>query len=118
MSTLLTTYQIRHGTELLADFLANIPQIYVYESTWDAPSIADQDYTTVTVDAEDAAIGDFALVSHSQDISPCQLYGSVSDNGTVTVTLYNPTSGTVNIASGTLRVAVIKATASGGSEAA
>lgn len=74
--------------------------------TWDPSSIAAGTYTTSTLTVLGAALGDYARASFSLDLASCILSAYVSSANTVIVILQNPTAGTVNIASGTLRVRV------------
>ena len=77
-------------------------------TTWDAPSVASGAQTTTTVTVTGAALGDLCLVSFSLDLQGMQLTAYVSSANTATVVLRNGTAGSIDLASGTLRVRVIK----------
>jgi hypothetical protein len=76
-------------------------------ATWDPPSLATlkQD-ATKTVTVVGAAIGMQVKVGFSLDLRGLTLTGYVSSSNTVTVVLFNGTTGTVNLGSGTLKVTV------------
>lgn len=77
-------------------------------ATYDAPSIAASGTTTTTVTVTGAALGDFAEVSFGVSLAGliCTAYVSAAD--TVTVALFNPTVGAVDLASTTVRARVRK----------
>lgn len=78
-------------------------------ATWDPPSLNAGAATTTTVAVTGAAMGDLVHPpSFSNSLQGMVLSGYVSVAGTVTVVLVNTTVGTVDLASGTLRVAVGK----------
>jgi hypothetical protein len=77
-------------------------------ATWDPPSMIAGGLTSTTLSVPGAALGDYASVSISADQAGCNLIGYVSAANTVSVSLVNVTSGTVNIGSSTLRVRVKK----------
>lgn len=77
-------------------------------ATYDAPSIAAGGTTTTTVTVTGAALGDFALVSFSITVAGLVVTAYVSAANTVSVVLYNPTAGAINLASATLRARVLK----------
>lgn len=81
------------------------------ETTYDPPSLLGspnvaQDSKTISVPG--AALGDFVIVSFDKDLQGLTLTGYVSSVDTVTTTLVNSTSGSVNLGSGTLKVLVLK----------
>lgn len=55
-----------------------------------------------------AALGDFVIVSMGVDTVDAVVAGAVTAANTVTVTLLNNTSGAVNLAETTVRIAVLK----------
>lgn len=79
-----------------------------YSAIYDPPSLAAGAQTTTTIAAAAAALGDFVKVSFSNDQSGITFTAYVSSAGTVTVILRNGTAGTIDLASGTLRVRVDK----------
>jgi len=76
--------------------------------TWDPGAVATNSSTSTTVTVNGASLGDFVMVSFSLSLGGLQLSAYVSATNTVTVTLYNNTGGSVNLASGTIRVLVFK----------
>lgn len=79
-------------------------------TTWNPGSIADGDEEAQNVTVTGAALGDFVTaVSFSLDVQDLELTGQVTAANTVTCTLSNNTGGSVDLASGTVRVRVNKA---------
>jgi len=76
--------------------------------TYDPPSLGDGAGTTTTVTVTGAALGDFALASFSLDLQGMTLTAYVSAVNTVSVRVQNESGGTLDLASGTLRVRVWK----------
>lgn len=80
--------------------------------TYDPASIAAGAVTTTTVTVPNASIGDVALASHSDsstsNADKVEISAKVTAVDTVTVFLRNNHSSAVDLASGTLRVVVIK----------
>ena len=70
-------------------------------------SIADGDEVAVSVSVPGAKMGDFCFASWSADLQDLQLTASVTSNDTVEGVLSNSTGTAVDLASGTLRVAVV-----------
>lgn len=77
-------------------------------ATWDPASIAAGASTSTTVAVTGAAVGDYVRASFSLTLGGLVLTGYVSGANTVTVVLHNPTAGTVDLASGTVKVVVEK----------
>jgi len=78
-------------------------------ATYDPPSLADGAGTTTTVTVTGAALGDFVTgVSFSLDLQGITLSAYVSAANTVAVRFQNESGGTLDLASGTLRVRVAK----------
>ena len=77
-------------------------------ATYDPPSLTTGSGATTTLAVATAALGDFVLVSFSNDLQGILVTGYVSSAGTVSVRFQNQTGGTIDLASGTLRVRVIK----------
>lgn len=78
-------------------------------ATWDPPSVAAAGTASTTITATGAALGDFVQVSFSVSLAGLIAQAYVSATNTVTVTLYNPTTAAVDLASSTVRVQVTKA---------
>lgn len=74
-------------------------------ATWNPASltVSPCDVTSVNVTVAGAVVGDFAMVSFSNDVVDLQLEGHVVAANTVAVTVSNLTDVTVDLASGTIR---------------
>lgn len=82
---------------------------YDGSETWDPGNVADGEMVSQDVTVTGAVLGDFAMASFSLDISDLVLDANVTAADTVTVTLTNDgIDAGVNLASGTLRVRVLK----------
>jgi hypothetical protein len=68
----------------------------------------DGDETATDITVEGANLGDFVLASFSLDVTDLTLTADVTAADTVTVVLANNTGAGVDLASGTVRVLVIK----------
>lgn len=77
-------------------------------ATYDPPSLNDGAGDTATVTATGAALGDFATASFSEPLQGITVSAWVSAANTVSVRFQNESGGVVDLASGTLRVRVIK----------
>lgn len=77
-------------------------------ATYDPPSLTTGLQATTTVTATGAAVGDIARASFSKALQGIQLSAEVSAANTVSCTFKNGTAGTLDLASGTLRVRVEK----------
>lgn len=80
----------------------------VGSATFDPPSLADGAGTSTTVTVTGAALGDFAIPSFSLDLQGITVTAYVSSANTCTVRFQNESGGVLDLASGTLRVAVFK----------
>jgi hypothetical protein len=77
--------------------------------TWDPASVADGAMTSTTLTVTGAAVGEAVSVGFSTAVpAGAILSGSVTATDTVTVTLFNKTGGAMDLASGTLRAAVLR----------
>lgn len=76
-------------------------------STFDPGSISDGDEVATTVTVNGASLGHIVLVSFDVDVADLALTADVTSSDTVTVVLHNSTGGTLDLASGTLRIRVI-----------
>ncbi|MBU2051095.1 MAG: hypothetical protein KKH61_19265, partial [Gammaproteobacteria bacterium] len=81
----------------------------VGSATYDPGSLIDGAGATTTVTVTGAALGDFAEASFSLDLQGITLTAWVSAADTVSVRFQNETTGTLDLASGTLRARVRKA---------
>ncbi len=92
------------------NYVTQQPLQFKGSATYDAPSIAAGGTTTTTVTATGAVLGDqVTSISFGVSLAGLVASGYVSAANTVTVVLYNPTAGAVDLASTTLRVEVTKA---------
>ena len=82
-------------------------QLLTNSVTYDAASLSDAAGTTKTVSVPGAALGDFAMASLSVDLAGITMTAYVSAADTVAVRLQNESGGTLDLASATLRVAVL-----------
>lgn len=79
----------------------------VGSATYDPPSLVDAAGATTTVTVTGAALGDFVTaISFDKDLQGISVTGYVSAANTVSVRFQNESGGTVDLASGTLRVRV------------
>lgn len=92
--------------EVIIDRLTFIPDDSL-GVTWDPPDILDGDEAALAVTVTNAKLGWIAMASFSLDIGGLTISAAVTAANTVTVTLSNNTGGSVNLASGTLRVLTI-----------
>lgn len=87
----------------LISILGAIPQAKLSgEMTYDPPNLAAAGTTTRTVTVTGATLGWDASASFSLDLQGLMMTAYVSAASTVTVVLYNPTAGAVDLNSGTL----------------
>lgn len=86
--------------------MANPPRVSVFSKTYDPASVATTAQTSTTVSAPGAALGDTCSPSFSLDQALVEFTCYISAAGTATVLVKNGTAGTVDLASGTLRVFV------------
>lgn len=91
-------------------FPAVFSDVIVYTGTLDLANAATGSGTFASSDVTvtGAALGDFVLVSLGVDTVDAVVAGAVTAANTVTVTLLNNTAGAVNLASTTVRIAVLK----------
>lgn len=80
-----------------------------FTETWDPSSIAAGGYETENVVVSGAAVGDYVMVSlTTMSTNAMMISGHVSATDTVTVVLFNPTAGAIDVDEGTLSVLVFK----------
>jgi hypothetical protein len=77
-------------------------------ATYNPPSLNDGDGATTTVTCAGAALGDYVSASFSLDLQGIMLTAWVSAADIVSVRFQNESGGVIDLASGTLRVAVLK----------
>lgn len=76
-------------------------------ATLDPASIAAAATATATITVTGAAVGDYVLVAPGVDLAGLVMTASVTSADTVTVVLYNPTAGGIDLASSTWKAKVI-----------
>ena len=88
---------------------AKIKKILTLAATYNPASMATNTSTSTTLTVSGAAIGDVCSAGFSVAV-PAGVYltADVTATDTVTVKLFNQTAGTVDLASGTIRVVVMK----------
>ncbi len=84
------------------------PRLLQASVSYDPPSLDAGAGVTTTVTVTGAALGDFARASFSLDLQGITLTAGASAADTVSMRFQNGTAGTVDLASGTLRVLVEK----------
>lgn len=91
-------------------FPAVFSEVLVYQGTLDLGNAATGSGTFASSDVTiaGAALGDFVIVSLGLDTVDTAVIGAVTAADTVTVTVLNNTAGAVNLASTTVRIAVLK----------
>lgn len=82
-----------------------IPDVTV---TYDPPSLADAEGVTTTVSLTGATLGDLVVASFNKDLAGVTLSAYVSASNTVSVRFQNESGGIVDLASGSLKVALLK----------
>ena len=98
------------NTNITGNSIVNQPSLTA-SSTWDPGSLGNGVAANTTITVTNAAVGDTVLATHSSVETAATswiLTGYVSAANTVRVVLLNVTGGTVDLASGTLRVRVFK----------
>jgi hypothetical protein len=86
-----------------------VPTSLTGSATWNPPSLVTNAQQSTTVTVTGAVVGDAVIaVGFNLALSGTRLWGEVTAANTVTVYQRNDTGGTVDIGSGTLRVAVAK----------
>ena len=79
-------------------------------ATYNPPSLTTGTGTSTTLTVTGAALGDFVTPSFGLDLQGIQMWAQVTAANTVTVFLRNETGSTIDLASSTLRVRVVKPT--------
>lgn len=101
------------GGGTLASTQINVSSLAVGQlavtATWNPGEVAAGSKVSTTVTVSGAALGDFVLRSFSLDLQELTLTADVVSANTVEVVLANLTGAAVDLASGTLKVAVFAA---------
>jgi len=87
---------------------AKIGKVLTASATFNPASLIDAAGETTTVNCAGAALGDFALAAFSVALAGLIVTAWVSAAGVVSVRFQNETAGTVDLASGTLKVLVFQ----------
>jgi len=90
----------------LADSIERALQGLEGSATFNPAELVDGVGETTTVTVTNAALGDFCVASFSLDLQGITVTSYVSTTDTVAVRFQNETTGTINLASGTLRARV------------
>ncbi len=90
------------------------PRPLIGSATKDWASLADGVGASQTMTIPGAALGDYCVASMSVDIVGMTLTCYISAANTATVRMQNESTATADLASGTLRIAVIKTRSTGG----
>lgn len=96
-----TTRKRRQFQDLFSDVLT-------YHGALNVANLADGAGATSSVTVPGAALGDFVLVSLAVDLQDMIVTGYVQAADTVEVRVQNESTGAVDLASATLRIAVLK----------
>lgn len=99
----LTTAQEASTAAIAAAF----PPPLTSSATWNPPSLVSGASESTTIAVTGAALGNIVEASFNLDLQGLTLIGYVSSANTVTVVLSNLTGGTIDLASGTLKVRVV-----------
>ena len=91
-------------------FRSAFSEVITYQGTLDLgdAAVGSGTFASADVTVPGAALGDFVLVSLGVDTVDAVVRGAVTAANVVTVTLLNNTAGAVNLASTTVRIAVLK----------
>lgn len=77
-----------------------------FDRSYDAPSIAAGGTHSFTITASGADMGDYVICSCSRDLQGMVMTAYVDSTGSVTVVLYNPTAGAIDLATASFKVIV------------
>jgi hypothetical protein len=80
-----------------------------FSATYNPISLADGEGVTTTISASGASLGDYVLPSFSLDLTGVIVTAWVSSSNVISIRFQNETGGVVDLASGTLKVKLIKA---------
>lgn len=102
--TLFSTYARAEGFDPVS---GNVLE-FIGSKTYDPPNLAAGIGATTTITITGAVVGDYVVVSFSNDLQGIVLTGYVSAVDTVSVRFQNSTAGAIDLASGTLRARIIR----------
>lgn len=102
----------QYSAASFADIMRQIEQFnncFLFgEATYDPASLADGAGATTTISVTGVVMGDFVVPSFSNDLQGITLTAYVSAADTVSVRFQNESGGILDLASGTLRVMVVR----------
>ena len=102
--------QVEYGDQPLPDALAERPVIKAtYSGAWAPTAVVAGGSLALNVTVTGAAVGDIVLCSFTSILGDGILKAQVTATNTVTVTLHNLGTGSLSLASGTLRLKPIGA---------
>lgn len=105
MSTIIKSTQVSHAGVSLDTVLDGLTGTPLASSTaYDPPSISAGASISQAFTLTGALLGDYVQYSFSQNLAGCALTAYVSAADQVTILIQNLTAGTVNLASGTLKL--------------
>ena len=79
-----------------------------FKFNYDPANLVDGAGETTTYTTKGAELGDFVVISFNKDLSGITATGYVSASGTTSVRLQNESGGTLNLASGSIKIIIIK----------
>lgn len=94
-------------TKARRQFQSLFDYVIPFKATLDEPSLVDAAGDTATVAVPGAAVGDFVLVSMGVDVAGITVTGYVSAANVVSVRFQNESTGTVDLASTTIKGVVL-----------
>lgn len=86
----------------------NVAGIYTYRVTYNPGSLIDGAGETTDFTTKGADLGDFVLISAPYNLQGILATGYVKATGTTSVRLQNETGGTIDLASGTWIIKILK----------
>ena len=104
----LVPFHIHNGIDAPKINLLELSNVKAGSTTFNPASLLDGVGETTTLTIIGAVLGDYAIASFSLDLQGILLTAYVSAADTVSVRLQNETTGTIDLASGTLSVLIIK----------
>ena len=107
--TTLKSEQITHNSTPLGNVLdSKIQALVDFSSIYDPAAISPNTAISQEFTVTGALLGDFAVCSFNQSLAGLQMTSYVNASNKVTVVLFNPTAGTINLASGTLKIRITR----------
>ena|SRR3990167_10182858 len=96
------------GVDSLQIAFRDIDDIYTYRVTYNPGNLVDGTGETTDFTTTGAGLGDFVLISAPYNLQGVIATGYVKSANTVSIRLQNETGGTVDLASGTWIIKIIK----------